>query len=62
MKKGDRVLVTAHWSSFYRMQGVVKQTKPHVMVLLDGDQHPMRLDDCSLRTLEEEHQPWVLGE
>lgn len=49
MRRDDRVLVTANWSSFCGMRGTVKSTQPHLMVLLDGDSYPIRFGEreCS---------------
>lgn len=43
MKPGDRIIFTAHWSSFYGYRGAVAMTKPHLMVLIDGDSYPIRV-------------------
>lgn len=48
MNVGDRVRVSALWSEFWGMNGVVTQTEPCVMVLLDGDRYPIRVDAVSL--------------
>lgn len=45
MIKGDRVLFVALWSTFYKQRGEVTSTTPHLMVRLDGDEHPMRVRD-----------------
>ncbi len=45
VRTGDRVRVTAAWSSFVGMAGVVKQVQPHLMILLDGDRMPIRVGE-----------------
>ncbi len=45
----DRVLVTAVWSSFRGMRGTVTQVKPYLMVRLDGDTHPLRIEEPSVK-------------
>ncbi len=45
---GDRVRVVAAWSSFVGMSGVVTATRPHLMVRLDGDRHPIRVSDSEV--------------
>ena len=51
-RAGDRVRVSALWSEFRGMRGVVVQTVPHCMVLLDGEAHPLRVDAVSLEVLD----------
>ncbi len=53
---GDRVLVFAHWSSFYQQRGTVAQTKPHLMVRIDGDSLPLRMGEREVVRLEESAQ------
>lgn len=55
MRKGDRVEVTAQWSSFYRMRGRVTATVPHLMVLIDDDAYPIRVGEREVTRLESEH-------
>ena len=43
MRKGDRALFVASWSSWRGMRGEVKETSPHLMILLDGDRLPIRV-------------------
>lgn len=64
MKVGTRVRVHAPWNTFFGQEGVIAQTQPFVMVLLDSlaDKPPMRLDDGVLLPVEEEQEAWVLGE
>ncbi len=45
MYRGDRVLVTAMWSTYVGMYGVVTATSPHLMIKLDGDRLPIRVGD-----------------
>ena len=52
MNRDDRVEFCAHWSSFFGMKGTVVATKPFLMVLLDGDRHPVRVGDREVRPLE----------
>lgn len=42
---GDRVLFVAHWSTYHRMRGTVTRVRPTVMVRLDGDTHPMCVNE-----------------
>jgi hypothetical protein len=42
---GDVVRVVAEWSTFVGHRGVVTQTKPHLMVRLEGDTAAMRFGD-----------------
>ncbi len=48
MRVGDRVRVVAHWSSFVGMKGRVVSTSPHLMVRLDGDTYPLRIEEPSV--------------
>ncbi len=41
MKKGDRVLFVAPWSSYRAQYAEVVTPPPGLMVLLDGDQIPI---------------------
>lgn len=50
---GDRVLVFAYWSSFYKMAGTVTQVAPYLMVRVDGDSYPIRMGDRECVRLEE---------
>jgi len=43
VRVGDRVVVTAQWSSFAGMRGVVTATSPHLMILIDRDKYPIRV-------------------
>ncbi len=43
MIPGDRVVVTAQWSSFFGMKGAVASVRPHLMILIDGDKFPIRV-------------------
>ncbi len=45
MYRGDRVLVTAQWSTYAGMYGVVTSTTPHLMIRLDGDRLPIRVSE-----------------
>lgn len=45
---GDRVRVVAHWSTFVGMGGLVTQVTPWLMVRLDGDKHPLRIEEPSV--------------
>lgn len=54
MYRGDRVRVTAAWSSFVGMTGVVTETRPHLMVRLDGDRYPIRVSDREIVRIDEE--------
>ena len=47
MKPGTRVRVSAFWSSFYALRGVVTSVDP-VMVKLDVYEAPIRIDPASL--------------
>jgi hypothetical protein len=42
---GDRVSVNAHWSSFYGMRARVVETRPVLMILIDGDRLPIRVGE-----------------
>ena len=56
MKLGDPIVVTAHWSSFYKMHGKVTQLTPHVMVKLEGDLFPIRVGEREIAVVErDEH-------
>ena len=55
MRVGDRVIVSAQWSSFYTMRGTVTQTAPHLMILIDRDTYPIRVGEREV-TLEETKQ------
>ncbi len=48
MKPGDRIIVVAHWSSFRGMKGVVVAMVPPLMVLIDGDKYPIRIEAKSV--------------
>jgi hypothetical protein len=50
---GDRVLVFALWSSFYRMNGTVTATKPRLMVRIDGDSYPIAMGERECIRIEE---------
>ena len=50
---GDRVLVFAAWSSFYRMNGTVVATAPRLMVRLDGDSLPLAMGERECIRIEE---------
>ncbi len=50
---GDRVLIFAQWSSFYRKHGTVTQTAPYLMVRVDDDTYPMRMGERECVRLEE---------
>jgi hypothetical protein len=53
---GDRVLVFAQWSSFYRMNGTVEATKPRLMVRIDGDSYPIAMGERECIRIEESTQ------
>ncbi len=55
LRKGDRVLVHVHWSSFSGMRGVVESVEP-LMIKLDGDLFAMRFGDREVRLDEEAAQ------
>ncbi len=48
LRVGDRVQVEAQWSGFFGQVGVVTQVAPHVMVLFDEYEHPIRIGAESL--------------
>lgn len=48
----DRVRVTATWSSFVGMAGRVTATRPHIMVILDGDRLPIRVTEREIARLD----------
>ena len=48
MKPGTRVTVTARWSSMRGLSGTVVALHPSVMVVLDGDTVPLRIEPVSL--------------
>ncbi len=50
---GDRVKVTAQWSSFHGLTGVVTQTRPHIMMLIDDDRLPIRVIEREVTRLAE---------
>ncbi len=49
MKIGDPIVVSAQWSSFYGFRGRVTATDPHLMVLLHGDAHSIRVGEREVR-------------
>ncbi len=50
---GDLVLFVGHANSFRGMRGRVVAIKPYLMVIVDGDTHPMRFDAREVITVEE---------
>ncbi len=58
---GDRVVVTAQWSSFVGMRGLVVAVTPHLMVLIDGDAYPIRMGEREV-TRERVEPTWTAGE
>ena len=60
MRPGDRVVFTAQWSSFYGMRGAVAAVRPNMMVLLDGDSHPIRVGPKEV-TSDEPTEPSLTG-
>jgi hypothetical protein len=58
---GDRIVVTAQWSSFYRMRGIVVAVTPHLMVLIDDDAYPIRMGEREV-TRESVEPTWTAGE
>lgn len=49
MRKDDRVEFHAMWSSFFGLRGKVVSTTPRLMVLIDGDRHPVAVGDREVR-------------
>lgn len=45
IRKGDSVVVTAQWSSFFGMKGKVTQVHPHPMIVIEGDSYPIRVGE-----------------
>ena len=58
---GDRVVIFAHWSSFYRQQGTVNATTPHLMVTVDGDTYPMRMGERECIRIDDAPEPMTAG-
>lgn len=52
MKPGTRVRVCAKWSSLRGLVGTVVAEQPSVMVALDGDPKPLRIEPVSLEVVE----------
>ncbi len=48
MRVGDPVIVRARWSSFLGRKGRVTQVEPYVLVQIEGERLPLRVDECSL--------------
>ena len=61
MRVGDRVIVHAHWSTFYKQRGVVESVSPHLMIKLDGDLFAMRFGNGEV-SRDESTPTWVAGE
>lgn len=69
MRAGARIRVAAEWSSFRGMTGVVVESYPHLMVLLDGDlvrdregrQRPMRFGEREIVPISDESGRHVGG-
>lgn len=61
MKVGERVIVVASWSSFFRQHGEITQVDPFVMIRLDGDDpRPIRVGEREVIP-EEESQRSIGG-
>ncbi len=58
---GDRVLMFAMWSSFYKMKGTVTAVAPHLKVLVDDDKYPLRMGPRECVHLEEPTRPMTAG-
>lgn len=54
MRPGDRIEVTASWSSFRGQRGRIVATAPHLMVVLDDDPRPMRVGQTEVAPLGSE--------
>ena len=57
MRVGDRVVVTAMWSSFHTMKGRVVATAPHLMILIDHDVHPIRVGEREVAIISDQLNP-----
>lgn len=60
MKVGDRIVVTALWSSFHTMKGAIVSMSPHLMVLIDHDMRPIRMGEREV-ALEESSSVSLTG-
>lgn len=60
MRRHQRVIVVSEKTNFRGMRGRVTQIDPFIMVQLDGERLPMRLDSSEL-IAEEESAPHVAG-
>lgn len=64
MRKGQRVVVTAEWSSFLGRRGTVSAIRPGQgpMLLLDGEAIPMAFgaDECEA-VVGEQSEPSLTG-
>lgn len=54
MRVGDRIEVTARWSSFVGKRGRVTEMHPFMMVVLDDDPRPLRIEEQSVVRVESE--------
>jgi hypothetical protein len=61
MRPGDRVIVTAQWSSFFGMKGAVAAVRPHLMILVDGDSYPIRVGPKEVTEDERPTEPNMSG-
>lgn len=52
MRVGDKVWFFAQWSSFHGLTGEVTVITPRLMVLIDGDRHPVAVGDREVRPLD----------
>jgi hypothetical protein len=53
VKVEQRVEVIASWSSFRGMRGTVTQTSPFLMVVMDDDPRPIRIEEASVVPVED---------
>lgn len=54
VKVGDRVVVTAMWSTFHTMKGRITQLEPHLMIIIDHDKYPIRVGAQEIALVESE--------
>lgn len=59
MKLEARVVVIERRCSFHGQRGRVTQTTPHLMVLLDGEEKPLRFGESEV--VEESQKQHVAG-
>lgn len=54
MRIGDRIEVRSDWSSFDGQRGRVTQMAPYLMVVLDDDPRPIRIEEGVVFLVESE--------